>query len=141
MAVAWLAGVALFGVLFHRSFDVLANAIVIVLFLLGAFTFLVPQLVFRRYLLVAYAELCTLALSGFYQRLGVQLEERWPQPLTQQLRSSVADLQALPTIAEATGRPRMWVYDPEDVVGWLAVQLIALGTVFAQGFLGRFAGA
>jgi hypothetical protein len=136
-AIAWLFGVSLFGMLFYGTYDVLANSFIIVLFLIGAFTFSIPQLVFRGYLLKAYSELCTFALFSFHRRFGVRLEERWPRRIAEYTRSSFSELKSLPEMIDSTGRPGMWVYDTQDVVGWLVVQVIALIVVFAQGFLGN----
>jgi ubiquinone/menaquinone biosynthesis C-methylase UbiE len=143
-SLAWTGGVALFALLFVRRVDALALAFTITLGIVGFLTFLVPQFVFRSYLIAGYGGLCTWALLSFYRDIGTRLDERpplrmpatlerfydmdrrQPEPSTPDAAASIADL------VSATASTVTWVYDSQDIIALAFGQGIAILSITWQ---------
>jgi hypothetical protein len=127
ISLTWSAGVALFGILFYGHYDVMAGALIATLFVVGALTFLVPQLVWSTYVARSYERVCESALVFVHQALGAGLRER----TSREPPESGVVAETLADVAELTRRPSAWVYESRDVMLWLVAQLVTAGAAIA----------
>jgi len=132
ISATWFVGVALFGMTFFRQLDLLAGGIILVLSSLGILTFLVPQLVFRVYLIRSYGLACDLSLVALNRTLDITLVERKGHWHPASLGTSWTKLDNLSDIIQTAVKPPLWVYSARDFALLLFGQLIALLSVYLR---------
>jgi arsenite methyltransferase len=136
MSLAWAVGAALLALVTLHRVGVVGLTITAACSAVGLFIFLMPQLVFRTYLIAGYGGLCTWALQCFYQQVGIGLSERpvvrMPMELEifYQFAKRAADPSAnqvewIADLVSATASEVTWVYDAQDF----------LALVFGQGLV------
>ena len=127
-ALSWSIGVMLFGVLFYGHYDAFSFTLILVLFIFGAATFGLPQLLCRHFILNSYDRLCAIGIAWLYRRLGVTVDER--EPIEARTEAFSAD--HLADLSQLTDRPKTWIYDGQDVLLWVITQIATFLTVFAH---------
>lgn len=130
-SLTWSCGVALFGILFYKDYDVLSGAVLGVLFIIGLLTFALPQAICRRYIIKSHERVCAMGLAELYDEFGMLLEERGERELP--LRSNVAG--SLSDLYSLTDRPKTWVYDSQGLLLWVISQAVALVAILPHSAL------
>lgn len=129
-SLAWSAGVALFGILFYRDYNILSGIFLAVLFIIGVLMFALPQAICRIHIIRSYERLCAIGLAELYEGLGMSLQER-DQALTtsERLAVNLSDLYAM------TVRPKTLVYDVQNIVLWAGSEVLALIAILPHDVL------
>ena len=130
VSLAWSFGVALFGILFYRDYNIVTGVFLASLFIIGILMFALPQVISRSHIVRSHDQLCALGLAELYEYLGMSLQER-NQALT--ARGRVAD--KLSDLYAMTDRPKTSVYDIQSVVFWVGSELVALAAIIPHSLL------
>ncbi len=106
--------------------------------MLGTLTFLTPQFVFRNYLTRSYRLICDWSLLALNRRLGIDLREETGKVSYAEFDPESANLNDLSNISQATTKPYLWVYDPEDFLILFGGNFISLASVYVQDAVADF---
>jgi len=128
---AWSLGVALFGVLFYKDYNLLSGVFLAALFVIGVLMFSLPQAICRSYIIRSHERLCTMGLAELYKDLGMSLYER--TQTTPAISGRVAD--NLADLYSMTDRPKTLVYDVQNVVLWVGSEVLAFVAILPHGVL------
>jgi hypothetical protein len=132
-SLAWSLGVALFGILFYRNYNIVSGMLLGALFIIGLLMFVVPQVICRSHIIRSHEQLCAMCLVELNKDLSMPLQERQPALATQkELAGSLADLYMM------SDRPKTSVYDFQNLVFWIGSQLVALAAVLPHSILANF---
>jgi len=129
-SLAWSFGVALFGILFYRDYNIVTGIFLASLFIIGILMFALPQVICRSHIIRSHERLCAMGLAELYEDLGMSLQER-NQALTarERVADNLSDLYAM------TDRPKTLVYDVQNVVFWVGSELVALAAIIPHSLL------
>jgi hypothetical protein len=129
-SLTWSAGVAMFGILFYKEYNILSGAFLAILFIIGILMFTLPQAICRFHIIRSHELLCAMALAELYKGLGMSLQERDQTLATdERLADNLSDLYAM------TDRPKTLVYDVQNVVLWLGSEILALAAILPHSLL------
>lgn len=134
VSMTWWIGIGLFALTFLNHYDVIAVALMGSMALLGMLTFLVPQLVFRHYILASYQLICSWALSEHLEAWKLKWDGG-PSKTAHSVLTRSAGSPTLADLVEATAKPTSWVYDSEDLLLLVIGQALALAMILIQVFL------
>lgn len=126
----WSLGVALFGILFYKDYNMVSECFLAVLFFIGLMMFALPQAICRSYIIRSHDQLCAMGLAELYEVMGMSLQERNQSPtINEKLAESLSDLNAM------IDRPKTLVYDVQNVLLWIGAELVALAAILPHSFL------
>lgn len=139
VAFCWFIGVAMIGILFSSSMDAISIIVIVGLSIIGLLTFLVPQFVYRSFLMQSANLSNQWVMASFYRRFGITLAER-PSSLRRDYveRESgirLAEMSDLAGFMDASAPAEFWVYNPSDVVLLFIGQAIAIASLFVEGIV------
>jgi len=138
ISLSWFVGVMLFGILFYYKLDILSIFILSTLSIIGIFTFFVPQILFRKYLISSYRILCDISLKNFYDKIGIVLKEKNNFNDLEFQNSKLFKLDNLVDMLSISGKPPLWVYDYKDFLILILGQSLAFLGVFLQNVLDKY---
>jgi len=134
ISLSWFVGVALFGILLFHELDVFSITSLLLVSSLGLVTFLIPQLIYRIFLVRSSFTASQWQLTSFYKQFGFEFSET-----NESNRMSLPQKEGgmeLPTMGDLTGfiqatnLSSFWVYDPKDVLSLLLGQVLTFGSVY-----------
>jgi len=129
-SLTWSFGVALFGILFYRDYNLITGIFLASLFIIGTLMFSLPQVICRSHVVRSHEQLCAIGLAELYEDLGMSLQERNQAPtVRERVADNLSDLYAM------TDRPKTLVYDVQNVVFWVGSELVALAAIIPHTLL------
>jgi hypothetical protein len=114
----WGFGAILFLILFAATADAVSLALLILISLVCAAMFVIPQMLLARIVRNSWDRACSIA-----DQARASLTESY---------TSNRSIDQLANLAQMTVKPRFWVYSTEEFWRWMVAQGLALGAVAAQ---------
>jgi hypothetical protein len=129
-SLTWSFGVALFGILFYRDYNIVTGIFLASLFIIGTLMFAMPQAICRSHIVRSHEQLCAIGLAELYEDLGLSLQERDQAPTAREKAAgNLSDVYAM------TDRPKTLVYDVQNIVLWVGSELVALAAIIPHSLL------
>ena len=119
VAIDWSIGALLFYLLFLKTPDILSAALIASLIVIGVAVLVGPQFLLTDVVRRSHEKACIIAIDDFQRRFSVR-------------STNIIPIDYIADVATATERPRFWVYSPDELLRWLAAQLVALVALYEQ---------
>jgi hypothetical protein len=126
----WFVGVGLFGILLFDKLDLISVLFLALFSLFGTFTFLTPQLIYRRFLAQSQKVVSHWVLYSFYNSLNIELIEKPMTKIPIEHGANLTKMDDLKEFIEVSKTSDAWVYDPTDFIFLLLGQVVSFGSVF-----------
>lgn len=138
IALSWLVGVSLFGVLFFNRLDFMSITLTLVLNLIALGIFLIPQLVYRVLLLSSSRLANQWILKSLYNQFNIDLIERTTQHskyMADNISAKLTKMKDLAGYIGASARSAHWVYNPLHFVLLITTQFFTIISPFIKEFV------
>lgn len=125
--LAWFVGVSLFGLMLFKTLDWLSVSVLLLISLIGLFTFITPQIIYNRLLSKSQSLATNWIFSSFYKKMKISVNEKGLSNIIQSHSASEKyDLNSLSDFVDASEPINRNIYSPIQIIFFLIGQAIAL---------------